>query len=197
MTHDHFQNCLKGRRWFFFFSFYLDDRRQTAWYRFRFFVECFPGSKVHCLFLAVPSVCIPTCFTWAMHAEVRSSKVATWYKWVFISPFFPAWKDLNAKDHLCFYGTRCTWLFCRITYKVHANRRVSSLRVSVQVWATTYFWHSNNITVKKWRFFFPSTYKFLIAYLFYCLNFCMHITQSAHYAIFFSIIQHKCLAVQL
>lgn len=120
-----------------------------------------------------------------MHAEVRSSRETTWYKWGFLPPFFPAWKDLSVKDHLCFYGTKCAWLFCRIIYEVNANRGVSSLRISVQAWATTF--GTVIISLSKSGVFFRLTYKFLIAYLFYYLSICMPISQPAHYAIFFSI----------
>lgn len=59
-------------------------------------------------FVFSPSSCLhPYTFKWAMHAWLRSSREATWYKWGFLSPFFPAWRNLNEGSSLLLWDKMC------------------------------------------------------------------------------------------
>lgn len=104
MTHNTFQNS-EEQKVIFFHSFYLDDRIQTAQHRFRFmWRDSQPGAP----FVFSPSSCLHSdMFKWAMHAWLRSSREATWYKWGFLSPFFPAWRNLNEGSSLLLWDKMC------------------------------------------------------------------------------------------
>lgn len=59
-------------------------------------------------FVFSPSSCLHSyTFKWAMHAWLRSSRKATWYEWGFLSPFFPAWRNLNERSSLLLWDKMC------------------------------------------------------------------------------------------
>lgn len=59
-------------------------------------------------FVFSPSSCLHSyTFKWAMHAWLRSSRKATWYEWGFLSPFFPAWRNLNERSSFLLWDKMC------------------------------------------------------------------------------------------
>lgn len=107
MTHNHFQNSLKSRRWFFSlipFTWMTGCRQPSTDLGLCGEIPRQPGAP----FVFSPSSCLHSyTFKWAIHAWLRSSREATWYKWDFLSPFFPAWRNLNEGSSLLLWDKMC------------------------------------------------------------------------------------------
>lgn len=86
---------------FFFFSWRTVCMQPSTDLFIYLFLWRVSENKICCLFLALPSACIPLSFIWAVHAEVRRSRDATWYKLVFALPC-PCCLALRVQNHICF-----------------------------------------------------------------------------------------------
>lgn len=151
MNCDRFQNCLKGRRLILFFSSFtwMTGCRQPSTDLGGFFMESFPGSKVHCPFLALPSACIPTCFKWAMQPKIGVAEKLPDINEVFSLSCLERSKcegsSLFSWDQMCLVGLQ--------GYLRSENQQESECSKDQRSDLSYSLWRSNNITIKKWRVF--------------------------------------------
>lgn len=135
---------------FFFSSFtWITGCRQPSTVLGGFFMESFPGSKVHCPFLALPSACIPTCFKWATQPKIGVAEKLPDINEVFSLSCLERSKcegsPLFSWDQVCLVGLQ--------GYLRSENQQKSECSKDQRSDLSYSLWHSNNITIKKWRVF--------------------------------------------